>query len=146
MQRKRDDRGFTLIELLVVVTVIGILAAVAVPAVALTKDTAQEKAAYALGASLQAAMEAYKVDNGAYPSRNDVSADPSTGVTTWGDIADALAAYLNASGSKGNNKDFIKSDTTATYTASNGTAYTITIDLPGNRTLTVTQVAVTVGP
>jgi prepilin-type N-terminal cleavage/methylation domain-containing protein len=60
-------KGFTLIELLIVVVIIGILAAVAIPKFANTKEKAYVSAMKSDLKNLATAMEAYAEDNdGAY--------------------------------------------------------------------------------
>ena len=65
---KMDDSGFTLIEIMVVVVIIGIL----VGAVALNFRTAPDQARWnktkAAVATLESAVELYKLDNGRYPT------------------------------------------------------------------------------
>jgi general secretion pathway protein G len=60
--------GFTLIEILVVVTVIAILAALVGPNVFRHLGTAQDSAARSQIEMLGAAMDAYRLDNGRYPT------------------------------------------------------------------------------
>ncbi|MFH1675722.1 MAG: prepilin-type N-terminal cleavage/methylation domain-containing protein [bacterium] len=63
------QRGFTLIELLVVITIIGILAAIALPNYIKAKDKAKEAEVKANCHTLQIALERYATDHsGAYPS------------------------------------------------------------------------------
>lgn len=57
------ERGFTLIELLIVIVIIGILAAIAVPKFAATKDRAKLAAIKSDVRNLMNAQEAYYVDN-----------------------------------------------------------------------------------
>jgi general secretion pathway protein G len=61
-------RGFTLIELMVVVLILGVLAAVIVPNVIGSADTAKAGAAKQDVASLMQALKLYRLDNGRYPS------------------------------------------------------------------------------
>lgn len=62
------DRGFTLIELLVVITIIGILASIALPNYIKAKDKAREAEVKANVHSIQIALERYATDHsGQYP-------------------------------------------------------------------------------
>jgi len=65
--RLRSRTGFTLIELLLVIAILGILAALIVPKFAGRTQQAQEAAAKSDIASLGTVLDAYEVDNGAYP-------------------------------------------------------------------------------
>ncbi len=62
------ERGFTLIELLVVITIIGILAAIALPNYIKAKDKAKEAEVKANIHTVQVAIERYDVDQARYPS------------------------------------------------------------------------------
>ncbi len=61
------SRGFTLIELLVVITIIGILAAIALPNYIKAKNKAKEAEVKANLHTIQIALERYSTDNGEYP-------------------------------------------------------------------------------
>ena len=63
-----DRRGFTLIELVVVITILGVLVAIAIPAVAGYVDDAKKKAARADAKNIQTALIMYKAEYGAYPA------------------------------------------------------------------------------
>jgi len=64
-----NERGFTLIELLVVITIIGILAAIALPNYIKAKDKAKEAEVKANCHTIQIALERYATDHsGAYPN------------------------------------------------------------------------------
>jgi type IV pilus assembly protein PilA len=90
-------KGFTLIELLIVVVIIGILAAIAIPKFASTKEKAYLATMKSDLRNLATAQEAYASDNnGVYAA--DVAAanfTPSSGVTItmanegsgWGAVA-----------------------------------------------------------
>jgi prepilin-type N-terminal cleavage/methylation domain-containing protein len=61
-----NRKGFTLIELLIVVVIIGILAAIAIPKFAATKDKAKLASVKTDLRNLETAQEAYFSDNNAY--------------------------------------------------------------------------------
>jgi type IV pilus assembly protein PilA len=79
MQRQK---GFTLIELLIVVVIIGILAAIAIPKFASTKDKAYVAAMKSDLRNLATYEEQYAADNqGAYFSGTATSTSPVQGFT-----------------------------------------------------------------
>jgi type IV pilus assembly protein PilA len=73
--RLNGDReaGFTLIELLVVMLILGILAAIALPAFFNQKDKAGDAKAKEYAHSAQVAMETYFTDNGSYEGATDAA-------------------------------------------------------------------------
>jgi type IV pilus assembly protein PilA len=62
-QRTQDEGGFTLIELLVVILIIGILAAIAIPAFLSQKSKANDAGAKTQVGTLQTSMETYSTEN-----------------------------------------------------------------------------------
>jgi prepilin-type N-terminal cleavage/methylation domain-containing protein len=81
----RSTAGFTLIELLIVVVIIGILAAIAIPKFANTKEKAVVASMKSDLRNLAAAQEAYWVENrtyyaGAIPNLVAIQYGPSQGV------------------------------------------------------------------
>lgn len=65
---KQRQGGFTLIEIMVVVVILGILAALVVPQVMSRPDQAKVTVAQTDITAIGAALDMYKLDNGAYPS------------------------------------------------------------------------------
>ena len=65
-ERAQDEKGFTLIELLVVILIIGILAAIALPAFLNQRAKAQDTEAKTAARTAQTAMETYYTDNQTY--------------------------------------------------------------------------------
>ncbi len=81
----RNRHGFTLIELLIVVVIIGILASIAIPKFANTKERAIVANMKSALRNLVTAQEAYLADNfayynGAIPSPN-LTYNPTSGIT-----------------------------------------------------------------
>jgi len=65
-KRAQDEKGFTLIELLVVILIIGILAAIALPAFLNQRGKAQDTEAKSEVRTMQTAMETYYTDEQTY--------------------------------------------------------------------------------
>jgi general secretion pathway protein G len=71
VQLRSERRGFTLIELLVVIAIIATLAAVVAPALFGNVGRAKSTAAKAQLEIFALALDAYRLDVGAYPSASD---------------------------------------------------------------------------
>ena len=82
--RAQDEKGFTLIELLVVILIIGILAAIALPAFLGQRSRAQDTEGKSAVREAQTAMETYYTDNQTYVGADqnairDIEASLSSG-------------------------------------------------------------------
>jgi general secretion pathway protein G len=97
--RLRSRRGFSLMELLAVVMILGIIAAIIVPRVAVSSDTAKTKVNSHNKAQINSAVERWYVEKKVWPANNlsDISADVNyfpAGLPT--NPVDATAYTLNA--------------------------------------------------
>ena len=77
----KKQQGFTLIELMIVVAIIGILAAIAIPAYQDYTIRAQVSEGLSLAGGAKAAISEFTMDTGRFPSDNDTA-----GVSTNTDI------------------------------------------------------------
>jgi prepilin-type N-terminal cleavage/methylation domain-containing protein len=98
-RRSSKSRGFSLLELLAVVTILGIIAAIIVPRVTVSSDTAKQRVRDHHKATINAAVERWYVDNGSWPANDlsDIGADTDyfpEGIPT--NPVDGSAYTLNA--------------------------------------------------
>ncbi len=70
---KKVQQGFTLIELMIVVAIIGILAAIAIPAYQDYTIRAQISEGITLSSAAKLAVSEYYMDRGAWPTDNDAA-------------------------------------------------------------------------
>lgn len=118
-----NRKGFTLIELLIVVVIIGILAAIAIPKFASTKEKAYLASMKSDLRNLATAEEAYFADNQGYlggtASNNNpagsgtVQLDPTTGYVPSAGVSVTVTAETNPAGW----------DATASHTATTKQCY-----------------------
>ena len=88
--------GFTLIELMIVVVIIGLLASIAIPKFANTKEKAYIASMKSDLRNLVTAEEAYFADSTAYTDITDCARPPAPGAAAWcpstGNTLDKLKA------------------------------------------------------
>lgn len=64
----KNQKGFTLIEIMVVVIILGLLAGLVLPRILGQEDKARLESAKVQIRALEGALDAYKLDNGFYPT------------------------------------------------------------------------------
>ena len=71
---KSQSKGFTLVELLVVVAIIGIIAAIAIPALQAALDKSKQRATMADMRGISSGIQLYEIDESIYPADGTPSA------------------------------------------------------------------------
>jgi general secretion pathway protein G len=64
----KNQKGFTLIEIMVVVIILGLLAGIVLPKILGREEEAKVSAAKVQMKSIESALDAFKLDNGFYPT------------------------------------------------------------------------------
>ncbi len=91
-------KGFTLIELLVVIAIISLLSAIVLSALNVSRAKARDTYRFASLKELQNALEAYRNDNGSYPSCTGASGNDLCGASlnpaAYVDFVNALSPLV----------------------------------------------------
>jgi type IV pilus assembly protein PilA len=132
-EKGQGEAGFTLVELLVVMLIIGLLAAIAIPAFFNQKDKATDSQAKVFARTAETSMETYATDNGGVYDASGGGSVATVGALQG--IEPTLnGATLAVSG-------IGPKAYTVTATSGTGTAFSISRLAGGTTTLTCTPVA-----
>ena len=107
--RAQDEKGFTLIELLVVILIIGILAAIALPAFLNQREKAQDSESKSAVRTAQTAMETYYTDNQKYTGADKAALEKiepalknANALTVTGPSIDGYEISVKSKSNRGN--------------------------------------------
>ena len=124
----RDESGFTLVELLVVMLILGLLAAIAIPAFFNQRNKAKDASAKEAARTAETAMETYATDNGGVYNSQAAAAT----VASLKNIESTLnGANLGVS-------NLGQKNYTVTVTSTTGNAFSITRNANGTIVLSCT--------
>ena len=121
MKMNRSTKGFTLVEIMIVVVIIGLLAAMAIPAFQKVRKSSQEKAILNDGRQIGAAIQQYCMEYGV------TQAPALTYASATGSLAGSNAGYLAYLNGIGKNYTIstgvLKADATDSFGIILGTAF-----------------------
>src|SRR5436189_5528476 len=127
----QDQSGFTLVELLVVMLILGLLAAIAIPAFFNQTDKARDASAKSAADRKETAMETYATDNnGVYTGANAAALQNEESTLNGATIS---TVAVPAGGGDASNKSYKVS-----VTSSTGNIFSVTRHDHGTTTLTGT--------
>ncbi len=92
--RNRKSQAFSLLELLAVVTILGVIAVVVIPRIAVSRRAALESAVKANCDTFNKAIERYYFDYGEYPLGNNTQKLVDAGFSSQDNVDDAIANML----------------------------------------------------
>ena len=122
-ERAQDEKGFTLIELLVVILIIGILAAIALPAFLNQRGKAQDSEAKTVARTAQTTLESIYTDDQSYAA-GDTSAKL---IAIEGSLDDGKATLANPTDADADSYSFtVTSATDSTFTVTKTDAGEVT--------------------
>ena len=115
----KKQQGFTLIELMIVVAIIGILAAIAIPAYQDYTIRAQVSEGLNLSGGAKAAVSEFSMDTGRFPSDNTTAGIATTATDINGKYVTAVAVGVTGGVAPGIIEVTYGNDAHATLTGAN---------------------------
>lgn len=95
-QKEIKQGGFTLVEVLMVVVIIAVMAAIAIPKISSSSETARKNADIATAHQVKAALDRYQAENGIYPKKIPEEFSVSGGTVTAPSLIPKYISKLDA--------------------------------------------------